>query len=295
MKLKKKFLYQRITGQQEADTEPPVISNCPDTVNILTTGNSSTAAWDVPTASDNSGSTPTRTSNYSPGSTFPLGTTLARYTFRETSGNTAVCSFEVVVCQQGIPTDTTPPVISGCPGDINVQAPAGATSAVAFYIEPTASDNSGAIAPSTSSHTPAGSSFPVGNTIFSYTFTVAAGNSATCSFTGINHLLGIVVDTTPLVISGCPDDITDSVTSSYTFVEWTASTATDETSEVTVEAYYRQPRLFVSNNMEPVAVTYVFSDEAGNTATCAFTISVISEYDVFSKGYFILHCMLLHN
>ncbi len=162
-----------------------------------------------------------------------------------------------------------------------MQAPAGATSAVAFYIEPTASDDSG-IASSTSSHTP-GSSFPVGNTLVSYTFTDAVGNSATCSFTVIVRLSGIVVDTTPPVISGCPDDITVSATSSYTFVEWTAPTATDETSEVSVEANYRQPRLFVSNNMEPVAVTYVFSDEAGNTATCAFTISVISEYEVFSE------------
>ncbi len=80
----------------------------------------------------------------------------------------------------GEPTDTIAPVVSGCPTGVVVNAPAGATSSQAFWTEPSATDNSGSVNV-VQSHTP-GSQFLAGTTVVSYTFSDAAGNSASCSF-----------------------------------------------------------------------------------------------------------------
>ena len=54
-------------------------------------------SWTPPTASDNSGETVTLTSDYSPGDTFPIGTTVVTYTAMDAYGNVATSSFNVVV------------------------------------------------------------------------------------------------------------------------------------------------------------------------------------------------------
>ena len=81
------------------DTEVPIISNSPSTQNVNTDDGSpnATVSWTPPTASDNSGEAVTLTSNYSPGDTFPIGTTTVTYTATDAYGNTANSSFDVVV------------------------------------------------------------------------------------------------------------------------------------------------------------------------------------------------------
>ena len=56
-----------------------------------------TVSWTPPTASDNSGEVVTLTSDYSPGDTFPIGTTTVTYTAMDVYGNMATCTFNVVV------------------------------------------------------------------------------------------------------------------------------------------------------------------------------------------------------
>lgn len=77
--------------------------------------------------------------------------------------------------------DVTPPTITGCPGNIAESAPSGASGAIAQWIEPRATDNSGTDPFRTTNYTP-GREFPVGTTRVTYTFTDEAGNSAICSF-----------------------------------------------------------------------------------------------------------------
>ncbi|HEX2921342.1 MAG TPA: HYR domain-containing protein, partial [Bacteroidales bacterium] len=78
--------------------------------------------------------------------------------------------------------DVTVPVVSDCPGTINIDVLPGTCSNTATWTEPTAIDNcSGPLAYTTRSHSP-GSSFPTGTTPVTYTFTDAAGNTSTCSF-----------------------------------------------------------------------------------------------------------------
>ena len=53
--------------------------------------------WTPPTAYDNSGTTVTLTSNYSPGDRFTIGNTTVIYTAVDIYGNTISYSFDVVV------------------------------------------------------------------------------------------------------------------------------------------------------------------------------------------------------
>lgn len=78
---------------------PPMIENCPsDITETVSQGNTvATASWIEPTATDDSGMTPTRARSHSPGSSFPLGTTSVSYTFADGAGNRATCVFNVIV------------------------------------------------------------------------------------------------------------------------------------------------------------------------------------------------------
>ena len=77
--------------------------------------------------------------------------------------------------------DLIPPVVTGCPADITIQAPSGQTSLQVFWDQPTATDDSGVIASSSSNYMP-GDVFARGSTAVTYGFSDEAGNQALCSF-----------------------------------------------------------------------------------------------------------------
>jgi len=77
--------------------------------------------------------------------------------------------------------DTLPPVISGCPKDIEVSATAGASGIQVWWEEPTASDVGTGVSSFLSMHAP-GDWFPVGTTTVTYTAVDGAGNESTCAF-----------------------------------------------------------------------------------------------------------------
>ena len=83
----------------QKEFEVPVISDTPTTQYVNTNASSpnATVSWTPPTASDNSGEAVTLTSDYSPGDTFPIGTTTVTYTATDAYGNTATSSFDVIV------------------------------------------------------------------------------------------------------------------------------------------------------------------------------------------------------
>ncbi len=92
------------------DSEPPVISGCPEEPIIVYTGPGrltcdQVAAWTEPTATDNctlAGSL-VWTKTHTPGTTFPAGTTEVTYSVTDAGGNTYYCTFSVTVI------DNTPP------------------------------------------------------------------------------------------------------------------------------------------------------------------------------------------
>ena len=77
-------------------------------------------------------------------------------------------------------SDTSRPVVSGCPGNFVERAEPGTTAADVSWIEPTATDNSGTVF-TTSTHSPP-TILPVGSTSITYTFTDPSGNQNTCTF-----------------------------------------------------------------------------------------------------------------
>lgn len=83
-----------------------------------------------------------------------------------------------ITASTGCSPDVTPPVISGCPGNISVTS---AAPLAVTWTPPTATDN--CTTPTlTSSHQP-GAVFPFGTTTVTYTAKDAANNMANCTFT----------------------------------------------------------------------------------------------------------------
>ena len=70
-------------------------------------------------------------------------------------------------------SDTTPPMIMGCPGDITVDNDPGECGAVVSWSDITVSDNSGSS--SLINNIAPGSTFPIGTTAVVYTATDDAG------------------------------------------------------------------------------------------------------------------------
>ena len=256
------------------DNTAPVISGTPNNITEYT-GNgrltcNQTATWTAPIAVDNClGTISYTTQSHAPGSTFPVGVTTVTYTFTDNASNTSTTSFTVTVI------DNTAPVISGTPNDITVNTGAGRLTCnqTATWTAPTALDNcKGSMSYTTQSHAP-GATFPVGVTTVTYTFTDDAGNTSTTSFTVT------VLDNTAPVISGTPNNMTiysnsvNPLTCSQT-ATWTAPTALDNcqgTMSYTTQSH--TPGASFSQGL--TTVTYTFTDNAGNTSTSSFTITVV--------------------
>jgi gliding motility-associated-like protein len=115
-------------------------------------------------------------SSHQPGDDFEFGSTNVTYTLTDALGNTSTHTFEVRVENQ------TPPVITNCPPDINLEADQFGL-AIANWTEPTASVACGELS-LTGSHTP-GQAFQIGTTQVVYTASDDLENKRQCSFTVI--------------------------------------------------------------------------------------------------------------
>ncbi|KAJ8041072.1 Hyalin [Holothuria leucospilota] len=249
----------------EVDRIPPVVT-CPDdmsrSIQILTGG--TTVFFIEPTATDNSGTATLASRSHTPGSFFVTGTTTVTYTFVDPSGNSASCSFQIVI----IEIDTIPPEVD-CPEDRTVEVEISAGGAVVSFVEPTATDNSGVVLLVSRSDAPS-SFFPVGKTTVVYIFEDQAGNRATCEFC----IIVIAVDRTPPVVT-CPDDITRTIEilTGGTTVSFTEATATDNSGTATLVSRSHAPGSFFVTGS--TTVTYTFVDPTGNSASCSFQIIIV--------------------
>ncbi|XP_072172386.1 uncharacterized protein [Diadema setosum] len=254
-----------------SDTDAPVVSGCPSDVSVsISDGSSSAAAsWVEPTATDASQPITVR-NNYSPGDTFPVGTTAVTYTFIDAAGYYSTCSFNVVVSSDGVVTDNVSPVFDDCPSSQVIVVEASASSASAVWQVPTATDNSGSVNVQVS---PDQSVFPVGTTTVTYTATDPSGNAATCSFD-----ISVVRDTEAPVFANCPSDQTVVVGFGATSgtATWTAPTATDNYGTVSIASNFNSGDAFPLGD---TAVTYTATDSYGNSATCSFVVSVSATGD----------------
>ena len=242
------------------DTEKPVITNMPS--NITSSNDAGVCGakvnWTAPTATDNCPGV-VLTSSHQSGDLFPIGTTTVTYTATDAHGNTISGSFTVTV------NDTEKPVINGLPANISVSNDAGVCGANVSWTAATVTDNC-AGATLVSSHV-SGQQFPIGTTTVTYTATDAAGNISSGTFTVT------VNDTEKPVINGLPANISVSNDAGVcgANVSWTAASATDNCSGVTIVASHVSGQLFPVGT---TTVTYTATDAAGNVTTASFTVTV---------------------
>ena len=102
----------------------------------------------------------------------------------------------------------------------------------------------------------------------------------------------ILVDTTEPVISGCPANQTITVPTgtAQATVTWTPPAVADHDTRLQSTVSHTPGSTF---GLQTTPVRYTFTDGAGNSATCTFTITVIGKcYDpstpVFSVSNFLL-------
>ena len=98
-KIRVNFYCNFLASGAGGDRIPPTISGCPDDIIwTLPTGNFANVDWVEPTATDNSGVATLRSQTRRPGSFFQIKQPVdVIYTFEDSAGNVATCTFSVSV------------------------------------------------------------------------------------------------------------------------------------------------------------------------------------------------------
>ncbi|NEN23161.1 HYR domain-containing protein [Cryomorpha ignava] len=248
-----------------AETENPVFVDCPgDLVFPTDPGIACTgiAIFDTPTASDCSDVVVTQTGGLPSGDVFPAGTNPVEFTATDQFGNTAVCTFNIILQ----PSD---PIAITCTDDIVTPADAGTCEALVNYDAPTTNDSCNIATVTQTAGLPSGAVFPEGETTITYEITDLAGNSATCSFT-----VTVVDEEAPEVT--CPADILVNIPDGdcAAVVAYGVPVATDNCalSDLSLTAGLASGESFPAGIN---TVTFTATDAAGNTTSCSFTVSII--------------------
>jgi len=243
------------------DTENPTVIAIPTAIEISTDPGlcSGIATWSEPIAVDNCGIA-SLVGDHSSGESFPRGMTSVTYTVIDDNGNTTIVSFTIRV------TDDEAPIISGMPTDMTVENSKGTCSAMVSWVAPLISENCGS-ATLEADQRP-GSRFPIGSTNVNYTATDSSGNSSTSFFTVT------VLDTESPMISGLSADLVleNSPGSCDAVATWAEPTASDNCSVLSMTSDHASGSVFPEGD---TVVSYLATDESGNTTSSSFTITVL--------------------
>jgi len=210
------------------------------------------------------------------GNSFPVGNTTVTYSATDAHGNTASATQVVTV------VDNTPPVVTA-PAAVTLFTGPGATSCgvTVANLDATlgtgsATDNCSGVGSVIRTGVPAGNSFPVGTTTVTYSATDAHGNSASAT------QVVTVVDNTAPVIS-CPANIVlEPSCPTGAIATYSTPTATDNCG---VSSVNRTAGL-ASGSVFPIGtttVTHLATDIYGNTASCSFTVTVVTPQVVINN------------
>ncbi|KAJ8041709.1 Hyalin [Holothuria leucospilota] len=265
---------------EEVDDVPPTVNCTDDIIETVPKGTTSQAvAWEEPTAYDNSGEEPLHIRSHDPGFTFPIGETTVTYTFVDATGNTAECSFKIILQEE---VDEVPPIVN-CTGDITETVPRGTSFHTVSWEEPTAYDNSGDEPLQIRSHDP-GSRFPIGRSTVTYSFVDSSGNTANCTFEVI------LLEAVGPVVTMCPFSKTVVTCNSESVVSWIPPKVLDDNSKVTTSSSHSPGDLFETGESE---VTYTFTNQSGNViAQCSFTIVVEKQTENCRTESFIIYIVI---
>jgi hypothetical protein len=257
-----------------ADDQDPSIT-CPATVSVNTDAGTCTAtgvALGTPITNDNCGVA--TLVNDAPMS-YPVGNTTVTWTVTDVNGRTATCSQSVSVADNQDPSIT-------CPATVSVNTDAGTCTATGVALgTPITNDNCGVATVVND----APMSYPVGNTVVTWTVTDVNGRTATCSQT-----VSVADDQDPSI--SCPADIVsttsaDGMGDCSTVINGIALTASDNCAVANISwaatgALNATGSGDASGTTFPkgtTTVTYTATDSNGNTASCDFTVLIQDDED----------------
>ena len=284
------------------DTENPVITSCGGTGDVVVTTDptvctytQTSTVWDA-IATDNcvigsyqydlTGATTATGLTTLNGVAFNQDTTTVLWTVTDLAGNTATCTFNVIVQDNELPAIT-------CIADQSVNTDAGVCdyTVVGTTWDPTGSDNCSTVYSYTLTGATSGTGASLdgivlnaGITTVNWTVSDAAGNTATCSYSvtvsdaelPVITLCGAVIDTTVIADAGV---------CTYTNIGtgWDA-TATDNCTVSSIIATLSGATSGTSNTLENVLfnlgttnVLWTVTDNSGNTTTCTFNVNVLDD------------------
>ena len=244
---------------QFVDTTPPQFMDIPANITVSTTNPTHMVQFDLPEATDNSGSANVVCTPAS-GSSFQIGTTTVTCTATDPSNNSNSVSFDVIV----LVTDTTPPEFPDMPEDIRTVI-TGQVSPIDFDL-PAATDDSGIV--NVVCDPASGSTFQLGTTTVTCTATDPTGNFVTTSF----NVIVLPPDTTPPRFPDTPENITVSTTGQLEIVQFDLPAATDDFGTVNVVC---DPAAGSSFPIGTTTVTCTATDPTGNSITTSFNVTVL--------------------
>lgn len=245
---------------QVNENVPPVLHDCPVSIIIeLPEAKCDTAVtWTAPTATDNCAVQSLQVTT-APGTVFTPGTELIEYKATDVSGNTAICSFEVIV------RDVVAPVITDCPADIFINLPENKCDTMVNWPEPKATDN--CLLDSLNTNTLPGAIFLPGVYTVEYTAKDVSGNSTTCSFD-----ISVRDDFAPTFVD-CPTDLTVNLPQAKcdTALVWPEPVATDNCG-IDSLLFNTAPGTVLTPGR--YTIEYTAKDKSGNSTVCSFFIEV---------------------
>jgi hypothetical protein len=266
------------------DTTPPTLTGCPGNQAVSL---SATCDYTLPnyvttfgiTATDNCTVPGSITISQSPISgTVIVSTTTIIITAVDSNGNSTSCSFDVT------PADNTSPTISGCPGNFDVSYNSSCAYIIPDYMSLlgiTVSDNCDPTSSLITIQTPTAGTSITNPTTIDITVFDTQGNASLCAFTVTP------IDTSIPTIS-CPVNITTPADAGFSTA--TIATTNPSTSDNCVVASITWALSGSTTAISPLSginylgtyafnvgitnVTYTVSDNAGNTSSCVYVVTV---------------------
>lgn len=268
-----------------AGTNSITLGACPSNQNIFTEEGmcSANTIWTPPTAANECNGEPTLTSNYNPTFDFPVGSTVVTYTAENADGQTASCSFTImvsdtlapqIICPDNAVTETSE--VTATFDDLSAAVTENCDFALAASI-------TGATEIADAGEDVSEVEFAVGESTVTYTVTDASDSTAVCSFL---VTVESVAPPPPLV---CPDDLTTATDAGM------CSAVTDDlsamiTDDITTLTYILDGAMVGGSNttginqligmtftVGEILVTYNAENEAGDTFDCTFVVTVNDE------------------
>ncbi|MBK9338586.1 MAG: HYR domain-containing protein [Lewinellaceae bacterium] len=220
--------------------------------------------FDLPVGADNCDQNILLVGSAQPGDEFPVGTTPVTFVGTDASDNTDSCTFMITVF------DLNPPVFDNCPADVTVYSAVDSCGASVFWDSILVTDDcSGNLSVDPPNYS--GEFFSIGDSQVSYFATDAGGNIQSCAFTVT------VLDTIQPMLSPCPADIIIflPVDTCDSAVSWIPPGASDPCGLAGDPVPSELPGTVFPTGVH--TVTYTVEDVSGNTATCAFVITIKDE------------------